>query len=298
MFRTRGGADFKKVLPVLQSMAGIWSSARINGQLGQAVMLKLDRGEILNRRRTEKSAEAGRTRQGQNNKTTEQPSSEGHNRVEDDQQTTTNTSRRTAPPSPNRTNTPADASGSPRMPSKPVQAKGPTTADNNASLAPAPNPHGSLPSPTTSAQTERQQPQPPPLTWTTTWTADSTNNHNTSNGYVSSHVPWPAPGNGNPPGSHSKTPQQPDIIADGYEYAHSDDAIPLPGDLLPQAAGFNGASPVPGLSEGNLEGFLLEDDALFRSWDPRFAQSVDFSFSSILDPGNPFAWPEYCNYTS
>ena len=40
----------------------------------------------------------------------------------------------------------------------------------------------------------------------------------------------------------------------------------------------------------------MDDDALFRSWDPRFAQSVDMSFSSILDPGNPFAWPEYGGY--
>jgi hypothetical protein len=47
-----------------------------------------------------------------------------------------------------------------------------------------------------------------------------------------------------------------------------------------------------------LDAFLADDDALFRSWDPMFAQSVDFSFSSILDPGNPFAWPEYCNYES
>jgi hypothetical protein len=290
MFRTRGGADFKKVLPVLQSMAGIWSSARINGQLGQAVMLKLDRGEILNRRRTERPVEAGRNRQGQNDKDSEQTSSGDHNRVDDDQQTTADPSRHTAPPSPNRTNTPPDV----HVSAEQVQAKRPTTADINGSLAPPSDLRGQLPSPTASTQTERQQPQSMPLTWTATWTVD--NNNKVNNPYPTTSTPWPGPSNGNT--AHPNPPQQPDINGNGYEYAHSDDAIPLPGDLLPQATGFGDTSPLTGLSDGNLEGFLLEDDALFRSWDPRFAQSVDFSFSSILDPGNPFAWPEYCNYTS
>jgi hypothetical protein len=90
--------------------------------------------------------------------------------------------------------------------------------------------------------------------------------------------------------------QQPDLPL-AYHCSQPDDAIPLPGDMLAQPAGPHDTSPLAGLSDGSLEDFLNDDDALFRSWDPRFAQSVDFSFSSILDPGNPFAWPEYCNYT-
>jgi hypothetical protein len=285
MFRTRGGADFKKVLPVLQGMAEIWSSARINGQLGQAVMLKLDRGEILNRKRTERSAEAGRTRQGQTSRASEQPPAGESNRVADGQQATANSSHQTAPLSPSKTTTPPDAPCSPRISEHHVQVNGSTSADINGSLAPPPNLHRPLPSPTTSSHTEQRQPQT--LTWTATWTADNNNNINNT---------YPPPNA--PNASHPSLTQQPDMTALGYEYAHSDDAIPLPGDLLPQATGFNGPSPLTGLPEGNLDDFLVDDDALFRSWDPRFAQSVDFSFSSILDPGNPFAWPEYCNYTS
>ncbi|KAL2151173.1 hypothetical protein VTH82DRAFT_6271 [Thermothelomyces myriococcoides] len=35
MFRTRGGTDFKKVLTVVQELGAIWTTARINGELGQ-----------------------------------------------------------------------------------------------------------------------------------------------------------------------------------------------------------------------------------------------------------------------
>ncbi|KAJ4287102.1 hypothetical protein N0V88_007724 [Collariella sp. IMI 366227] len=195
MFRTRGGADFKKVLPVLQEMGKIWSSARINGQLGQAVMLKLDRKE-LNKKRAKEAAAAAKAKQQQAAALLE--------------------------------NTPL-----------------PTTINENTI--------GQLPTTTTNVDLS------------------------------------------------------------------PDDAIPIPGDLLSIAqptippesyhqnnsnasnSNSNNNDPSPlgsGLPEGNVEDFLMDDDALFRAWDPMFAQSVDFSFSSILDPGNPFAWPEYCNYGS
>jgi len=256
MFRTRGGADFKKVLGPLQKMGAIWSSARINGQLGQAVMLKLDRNEIMNRKRTKKTAGSTRTRRGDDN---QELAAQGAN---------------TPPASSERPGTPPNAPSSPHRPVQLPQSNGTETATiNNSSLGPPPTYRAALHS--AAASSLPTQPPPPsfPLTWTATWTADT------------------APSNNNIPPPN--LPQQP-TLPPGYDYAPTDDAIPLPGDLLSQQAGLDETSPLTGVSEGNLEDFLADDDALFRSWDPRFAQSVDFSFSSILDPGNPFAWPEYC----
>ncbi|KAK4121976.1 hypothetical protein N657DRAFT_600220 [Parathielavia appendiculata] len=296
MFRTRGGADFKKVLPVLQSMADIWSSARINGQLGQAVMLKLDRGEILNRKRTERSAEASRASQEQTSMEPEQVAARELHKG-DDRQATANPSRRNPSPAANESDTPPDAPPcSPRNPAEPTHGDGSTIADVNSSLAPSTNIRGPLPSPTTSSssdQREGQQPQSMPLTWAATWTAG--HNNNAGNSYVSTGVPLHGPGTGGTSHLHQA---QPNISISAYEYPQLDDAIPLPGSVLPQAIGSNDTSPLTGLSDGSLDGFLVDDDALFRAWDPQFAQSVDFSFCSILDPGNPFAWPEYCNYSS
>lgn len=51
MFQTRGGVDFKKVLPVLQEMGGTWTSVRIHGELGQDIMEKLDQCEAETRRK-------------------------------------------------------------------------------------------------------------------------------------------------------------------------------------------------------------------------------------------------------
>ncbi|KAK4148817.1 hypothetical protein C8A00DRAFT_19416 [Chaetomidium leptoderma] len=293
MFRTRGGADFKKVLPVVQDLGAIWSSARINGQLGQAVMLKLDRNGILTRKRKRRTTEAARARQGRTGVLGEEEdnreaSADGRNRAEgenDTQSATTNPAQRTI--------TPPDAPASPRMPLESVRVNQQSGADTNTLLGPPPGLRGCLPSPATSI-TERPQPQPLPLTWTAGWTADSNSNNSSSNS-LSNNLPWPAPPKDT--ASQPNPTQQPDI-PQGYDHCQSDDAIPLPGDLLSQPSGFDDTSPLAGLSESNLDDFLVDDDALFRSWDPRFAQSVDFSFSSILDPGNPFAWPEYCHYTS
>jgi hypothetical protein len=298
MFRTRGGADFKKVLPVVQELGAIWSSARINGQLGQAVMLKLDRNEILNRKRVKKTAEAARAKRSRTGVVNEGNSQEAPTKELGQAGSLDDTQLASANPAAaqtNRTTTPPGAPSSPRIPPEPTQATQVPAADNNT--GPPSTFRAPLPSPTTSSFTERPQQQALPLTWTTAWTAD--NNTNSNNLPIAQS--WPIP-----PKDNNPTPQQPEILP-GYEYSHlqPDDAIPLPGDLLAQpaaaAAGFNAAdtSPLAGLSEGSsLEDFLVDDDALFRSWDPRFAQSVDFSFSSILDPGNPFAWPEYGGLTS
>ena len=225
MFRARGGAEFKRVLPTLQDMGAIWSSARINGQLGQAVMLKLDRNEVLNRKRTgARRGQAGMLHDG-------------------------------------------DAQPVPMEP-QPRGEVEPSSDKTTTALDPTPS----------------QPPLQPLLpTWTATWTADTTTT-------------------ADPTQQHQQQQQQP------HPQIPLDDAIPIPSTLLPapQPAGVLPASTttnttstaaVSASSEANnLDEFLVDDDddALFRAWDPGFAQSVDFSFSSILDPGNPFAWPEYC----
>lgn len=292
MFRTRGGADFKKVLPVVQELGAIWSSARINGQLGQAVMLKLDRSEMMNRdrKRAKKTADAARAKSGRN----------GALRGAEDQDASAGSlggvgaENVTEPAMAHLTSAPGGSSITPPgAPSSPLTAPEPTQRAQSRGtldtpLGPSTN-FRPLPSPAASCLADRQQPQPLPLTWTTAWTADNSNSNVPAN-----HSCF-APAKDNIP--HSNPMQQPDAHL-GYHCGQPDDAIPLPGDLLAQPTGPHDTSPLAGLSDGSLEDFLNDDDALFRSWDPRFAQSVDFSFSSILDPGNPFAWPEYCNYTS
>ncbi|KAH6847587.1 hypothetical protein B0I37DRAFT_341762 [Chaetomium sp. MPI-CAGE-AT-0009] len=280
VFRTRGGADFKKVLPVVQELGAIWSSARINGQLGQAVMLKLDRSEILNRnrKRAKKTAEAAGSKRGRNGVlpgAEDQETEIGNLGGAKDQDA--QPARANPASAPSSTTTPPGAPCSPLVSPEPTQA---TQAQGvlDTSLRPSTSLRAPLPSPAASCLTDRQQSQSLPLTWTTAWTADNSNTN------LPTNQPWSAAPNDNIP--RPNPIQQPD------------DAIPLPGDLLAEPAGPHDTPPLAGLSDGSLEDFLVDDDALFRSWDPRFAQSVDFSFSSILDPGNPFAWPEYCNYTS
>ncbi|KAK3292908.1 uncharacterized protein B0H64DRAFT_203005 [Chaetomium fimeti] len=289
VFRTRGGADFKKVLPVVQELGAIWSSARINGQLGQAVMLKLDRSEILkrNRKRAKKTAEASGAKGGRN----------GELRGAEDQEASTGGlggvrgEDVTQPPVANPAPTPSSSTTPPGAPSSPVMSPEPSQTTQaqgapNITLGPSTSLRAPLPSPAASCLTERQQPQSLPLTWTTAWTAD---NHNSN---LPTGQPCSAPPNDNIP--RPNTTQQPEVPLI-HHCNQPDDPIPLPGDLLTQS-GPHDTPPLAGLSDGSLEDFLVDDDALFRSWDPRFAQSVDCSFSSILDPGNPFAWPEYCNY--
>lgn len=289
MFRTRGGADFKKVLPVVQKLGAIWSSARINGQLGQAVMLKLDRSEIMNRnRKRAKPADTTKAKRGRSGALPGAGNQEASTECLDGFRPEDATEPAMAPSTsaPSSSTTPPGAPSSPPMshePTQTVQAKGTL----NTSLGPSTN-FRPLPSPAGSGPTDRPPPQSLPFTWTTAWTADN-HNHN-----VPSNHPYFAPTKDNIP--QTNPTQQPDVAL-GYHCSQPDDAIPLPGDMLAQPAGPHDTSPLAGLSDGSLEDFLNDDDALFRSWDPRFAQSVDFSFSSILDPGNPFAWPEYCNYT-
>lgn len=242
MFRARGGADFKRVLPVLQEMGRVWNSARLNAQLGQAVMLKLDRNEILQGRRSKCDTKGSRTKDDEQRQDSSRellfglstgsrdtpPSTRLSGRVEDGNQ----------PTSGNNFRLPLDAN---------VQ-----TFDKNSAARPPPGLDMST-STTTSSSLESQPPLRP----------------------SSCNVSWnpPLTGEGNVP-----------------------DAIPLPGDFLYPPNVTDGPS-LDGLSEYDLNALLNDDDALFRSWDPKFAQSIDFSFSSNLDPGNPFAWPEYCNYT-
>ncbi|KAK3680608.1 hypothetical protein B0T22DRAFT_344870, partial [Podospora appendiculata] len=45
MFRTRGKATFQKILPILRNMGRIWTSARINSNLGDTVLNNLSKAE-------------------------------------------------------------------------------------------------------------------------------------------------------------------------------------------------------------------------------------------------------------
>ncbi|SPQ24542.1 cb79ad8b-ce1a-4679-8f56-029cf405b5ce [Thermothielavioides terrestris] len=319
MFRTRGGADFKKVLPVLQDMGAIWSSARLNGQLGQAVVLKLDRNEIMGRKRVQKTT--GTARPGRGPVAVVRQDADSHQDVPTDGPDRTGAEHEAQPTnSPNSTSraastlpegssstTPPAAASNAGVPLEPPQAHQPERTNVSNPKAPPLTPHGSLPSPATSSLPD--QPHSLPLSWTT----PSNNDPNHTNAPTSS--PWPAPTRTAPPRHNPPDHQPPPPATAAYEYPQLDDAIPLPADMLPQPSGGSGGGSAHGETAptekptergGSLDDFLADgdgdgdddDDALFRAWDPRFAQSVDFSFSSILDPGNPFAWPEYCSYLS
>ncbi|GAB1317780.1 Transcription factor domain-containing protein [Madurella fahalii] len=246
MFRTRGGADFKKVLPVLQEMGRVWNSARLNAQLGQAVMLKLDRNEILHGRRSKCGTEGSRTRDGEQGQSGSRELPVELPIGPNDTSPPTRLSGRVEGG-----NQPTDGNNS-RLSLEPTAGKDSQISDKNGGAEPPPGLDMSMSSTTTSSL----EVQPPlrPTAWNVSW---------------------------NPP------------LA-GEENAP--DAIPLPGDFFYPPNVMEGPS-VDGVPEYDLNAFLNDDDALFRSWDPKFAQSVDYSFSSNLDPGNPFAWPEYCNYT-
>ncbi|KAK4132719.1 hypothetical protein BT67DRAFT_384642 [Trichocladium antarcticum] len=277
MFRIRGGADFKRVLAVLQDMGQIWSSARVNSRLGKAVMLKLDRNEILGSRRgTDGAGEGSRAtsnRRAHPGVLREHGNQRSPLRMgpQDDAQLT-------------RATTPPGAPSSPRTPVEPTDDREYESAVNNTPLVRSPPFQESNPPRTTSSLAER--PPTIPLTWTTPWSNGLPPTSDSSNLAWALHHTEPIPGTK----SHPPPAEQPFIPPGRDDHGEPGDAIPLPGDARCPLNAMDGTLPVEG-----LDAFLADDDALFRSWDPRFAQSVDFSFSSILDPGNPFAWPEYCN---
>lgn len=279
MFRTRGGADFKRLLPVLQDMGKIWSSARLNGQLGQAVLLKLDQNECLNSKRKKGASDASKVAGNQSGQAGVLKMG-----AQDNVQQVQGTTLR------ERATTPPDAPSTPRTLVDPTEGKEPEPDESNTSLAPPASLDRSAPLPAASSLSERPLAPSLPLTWTTPW---STAPPPPSDNMASSSLAWalhqkePTPEARNQP--NTEQPYPPGQGGSGESNA----AIPLPGNLTYSTNGMDGTSPVEG-----LDAFLADDDALFRSWDPMFAQSVDFSFSSILDPGNPFAWPEYCNYES
>ncbi|KAL2024876.1 hypothetical protein VTK56DRAFT_3575 [Thermocarpiscus australiensis] len=304
MFRTRGGADFKKVLRVLQDMGKIWSSARLNAQLGQAVMMKLEQNEALLRKRTDKAGDGARVADGERR-------AEDHNDNNRDSPTEVQNggsnggSATVLPPGnakddPQPPMTPSTAPHAPSASSVPVrstQRKGTENTDSNGFLGPPPSLRGSIPSPAISSGDERAHSvapasQPP---WTNIPPAVGStsipNNSITWTFHQREQISGPK--------DHAPRPNlaERSRISSPYDY-NASDAVPLPGDLVYPPNELDGLLSVAGVSERGLNDFVDDDDALFRSWDPRFAQSVDFSFSSNLDPGNPFAWPEYCNYTA
>jgi hypothetical protein len=244
MFRTRGGADFKKVLPVLQEMGKIWSSARLNAQLGQAVMLKLDRNEILHRKRPKGAAEGTRAKN----------SERGHDGEQEVPRNGRDGNKRASGTHIDNEKELADESSS-HMPTEPIAGNSiRATAYNEATVEPQPGLDAAAPSATTASPTDQ-----PPL-----------------------RAVWNPSANAVPSSMNDSA---------------APDAIPIPGHFTHPTKVVDGFPSMGGMSEYDLNSFLDDDDALFRSWDPKFAQSVDFSFSSNLDPGNPFAWPEYCNYS-
>ncbi|KAK4141316.1 uncharacterized protein C8A04DRAFT_14173 [Dichotomopilus funicola] len=247
MFRTRGGADFKKVLPVVQRLGAIWSSARINGQLGQAVMLKLDSSEADRQRKKGDAGKRGR-----------------------DQSVSQTRAKRACRPRD------VGSSARPAGSSNLAPARNAPQAADHTKPWPQTTPETHLPSPTTTtttSSTDRIQPtsmpqqqhiQPLPPTWTAAWTSEA-------------------------PTAHQALPTSYQTFAQATE----DEAIPLPGTCDPSM----GTTACDDTGLLAVDDLLIDDDALFSAWDPQFAQSVDFSFCSILDPGNPFAWPEYCGYS-
>lgn len=281
MFRTRGGADFKKVLPVLKKMGSIWSSARINGQLGQAVMLKLDRTELLNKKRAKSAAQCG-------------------------EDTGVERGQTVVRGEPGNQDMPAAVRSRTELPSAPTTSgesvelsegeKEPQVGRYNSLPEPPPRPREAIPSSSTNPALDRRQKSPPVATTTVSAIASQVvdNNCVTDN--------WRSLFHNRDPSKTSFSRENlvnRSGIASQDGYGQLDNAIPVPGDQLVDTQIPTDDMPSTNAwTESSLNGFPIDDDALFRAWDPRFAQSVDFSFSSILDLGNPFAWPEYRHYTS
>lgn len=291
MFRTRGGTDFKKVLTVVQELGAIWTTARINGELGQCVMLELDRNEVINRKRARETVEgtrAKRARTGQLGNTDDREASvEAPNEAMERTQAELTTqaapaltlsSANTIIEKPHWLHIPRDRTD-----------HSPGACNNGLSGATT-NHRDPFVSHTASSFADRAQQRSLSSTRTSCRATDDKICHRNHTTALPSDPLLASSGRTQP-----NLAYQP-AIPQSFGCNQSDDAIPLPRDVLDQPAGPDETSPPAGLSEDSMEDFIIDDDALFRSWDPRFAQSVDFSFSSILDLGNPFAWPEYCNY--
>ncbi|KAL2257073.1 hypothetical protein VTK26DRAFT_696 [Humicola hyalothermophila] len=275
MFRTRGGADFKKVLPILQQMGATWTSARLNGQLGQAVMEKLDQSEIPKEKRPNIDAKQVDPKL--------MPE-------EGDCQAT-------------RTTTPFNAPFTLGIPARSE------SINTNRHLEQPP--HAIAP-----GLAQRQQQPSSPLTWTAPLTSVSPD---ATGATITSGSTYHKSAGINRQKKHTEECAEQPRDQTQATSPVPPAPLPLPGDLAyPSSSSASGAAPpgvglnnnedIPpppsaggedeafgGINGTSFEGNFLDDDALmFQSWDPRFAQSVDDSFSSNLDLGIPFAWPEYC----
>jgi hypothetical protein len=255
MFRCRGGADFKRMLPIVQRLGAVWGSARINAQLGQTVVRKLDQIES-NRKKAKAMACSDKSTNGAPHAEDGTPSN-ALDKTKDGIAQPGSSMTEQAVLSANAQSTTSSVAS--------TQPSGQIASEINA-IATALNPKfiSSGLVPTTLGGGMTQQSVAP-----------------------ASSFPPPA-----------------------YRYRYLDDAIPLPGDVslvqMPPALSTTSTRPdgapaggLPGMApaaDAQRDEFLVDDDVLFQEWDPLFAQSVDFSFSSLLDPGNPFAWPEYGEY--
>lgn len=260
MFRARGGADFRKVLAALEKMGEVWTSARINAHLGQAVMRKLDQ-HLANLRRAANPSFAANSRNrsllGFSN------GESGHS---------ANVTSGVVASAMNSTTEPGPKPFTAQTSSLATDAKDaePTLHNNKQPLGFSPQ----------DSRLSEKAPCVPDQHLTdadaslaATWNLQSAANENP----VPSSLAWAFhQSNGtdkSQPGKHANT------------FPSTVDQAPR---VFSETLG-------PVLRNSALEASsMTEDDTLFHSWDPMFAQSIDFSFSSILDLGNPFAWPEYC----
>lgn len=118
----------------------------------------------------------------------------------------------------------------------------------------------------------------------------------------------------NPPSSGARL--QPGLVAGACEplspsstlantsQGHPDTAMAAGSYQIPDTSGVGhtnvnlfGSMGGDQMESGSGEFTAMNDSLIFDSWDPTFAQMIDYSFASNLDPGNPFGSCEYMGFT-
>ncbi|KAK0610065.1 hypothetical protein B0T17DRAFT_545821 [Bombardia bombarda] len=269
MFQSRGKAAFQKILPILRDMGHVWTSARINSHLGDAVMdnFRKSAWSMRNARNAESQViPRADSRQTQR---------EAHNV--------------------------SQWSMSPREPDpETMTGRGPSTT--NSMFATEPTREANTQAFFThwnsfdNTFTKRRRTEstssargifmaPGQLDVPQISTAIASTDASQQNTTSSSNSSWR-----DQPFSGSDTPQDTDpesrILTEASQQGtHSSSASDLPGSQSQSSlqAAQNFSHEVP-------------DEVLFQSWDPNLMNNIDWSFGSNLDPGWPLTWSEYSSF--
>ncbi|KAK4185625.1 hypothetical protein QBC35DRAFT_438985 [Podospora australis] len=276
MFRTRGKADFEKVHAAMQELCGVWGSARLSTELGNAVVKHLERGEALLRERAKNKG-----------------------CICSNVSTVSNTSRRSGPEEsgatlPNMNNPGARTRWlieKPDIPSRP-----PSTAPRRSS---SDETHTADKIDTTAIQSTPLcvsvanpstwvPPQVSPFDNTPISVLDTpVSSSSTLVNHPAHHLPKTIFHNSST--ATTTTHEGTAAASDHPERSFTPNTEVAPPHHNNSSGG--------GDMDLSQEDFVPSDSLIFDSWDPDLAQMFDYSFASNLDPGNPFGSCEYLGFT-